>query len=191
MTAETDPIVAAPEELTLKSGSVVYVERLRTRQFFALLRILTHGGANALGVIDLQGSVGEEEFSSRLLWVVMMAVPDAPNETVEFLRTMTRPKSEESIVVPAGGYELDKQGKETTATILTAEQRLATELANPELDDTVAVIEAVVRREAPDLKALGKRLMQMWQLANKTGQVEATKGKTKKTLSAVSQEPST
>jgi hypothetical protein len=51
-------------------------------------------------------------------------------------------------------------------------------LADPELDDTFNLVEAIIRREAPDLKALGERAIKTFQLAQKTGQVprEMTQG---------------
>ena len=67
-----------------------------------------------------------------------------------------------------GGAKLNKQDNERNTELWT---RVITDLDNPELDDLVTVIEAVVRREADDLVALGKRLGAMFRLAEKTGQI--------------------
>jgi ribosomal 50S subunit-associated protein YjgA (DUF615 family) len=61
----------------------------------------------------------------------------------------------------------------------------------------VTVVEAVVRREAPDIKALGQRLIKLFELAQKTGQTEELEkavkpARRKKTPSSeASPEPST
>lgn len=190
--SEIDRIDPPPEELKLRSGSIVYVERLRTRQMFALLRIISRGGAAILPQLELSTDMDEQEFMAKLLGVVMFSVPEAENEAVEFIRTMVRPRDESSIVIPEGSFKLDGSGNPTTEPILDAQQRLSVELSNPELDDTVSVIEVVIQREASDLKALGKRLQQMWTLATKTGQVpSAPKKRAKKASSGDTQEPST
>lgn len=148
--AEIDRIDPVPEEITLSSGAVVRVERLRARQFFKMLRIITHGGANVIGQMRLSSDMGEEEFAAQMTGLLLFALPEAGEEAIEFLREM---------VVPAG------KGA-------AAEKARAEAMENPELDDVVSIIEVIVRREAPDLKALGKRLKAMMDLARKTGQLE-------------------
>ena len=44
-----DPV---PDTYTFADGTTVSIERLKTRQFFKLLRIITHGGMDALQTIS-------------------------------------------------------------------------------------------------------------------------------------------
>lgn len=145
--ARIDP---KPGFVTLSSGTEAKLEPLKTRQFFKLLRIVTHGGSHMLGNLNLS-SGDDEGFVTQLLALVIFAVPDAEDEAIEFVQSMLSP--------------VTAQPKPEDYAALYAE------LDNPELDDLVTVIEAVVRRDGADMKALGKRLMTMFQLAQKTGQV--------------------
>lgn len=147
--AEIDSIDPVPEEITLSSGTVVRIERLKARQFFKMLRILTHGGAHVIGQMRLSSDMGEEEFTAQLVGLVLFALPEAGEEAIEFLRSM---------VIPAG------KGA-------AAEKACAEAMENPELEDMVSLIEAIVRREAADLKALGRRLKALMEVAQKTGQL--------------------
>ena len=45
-----------------------------------------------------------------------------------------------------------------------------TDLFNPELDDLIDLIELIVKQEAPELQALGKKLQSMMALFRRTGQ---------------------
>lgn len=148
--------------LILESGVEVVVVELRTRQFFRLMKIITHGaGAAIADLANIEGSV--DEFVYRLLATVVLAIPDAEQETVDFLYSM---------VEPAGlkkGAVLNKQDREINTALWAA---VDAEMANPEVQDTVSIIEAVVKREGEDLQALGKRLISMFKIAEKTGQLE-------------------
>lgn len=190
--SELDRLAPEPLELTLQSGSVVLVDRLKTRQMFALLRILTHGGASMISMLDFS-DIDADEFAGRIIGVLLFAVPDAPEETIQFVRSMVHPKDEDSIIIRPSQYKLDGKGEPTKEVLYDADRRLTLELANPELDDTVSVIEAVIQREAPDIKALGRRLQQTWNLMVKTGQTgtKPTSRSKKVALSVASDEPST
>lgn len=143
--AEIDRLDPTFERVKLSSGLEVDIEALKTRQFFKLLRIVTRGGANVLANFRLNPEGGEEEFVANLVGLVVFAIPEAEAEAIEFLRSMTTP------VGLTGNGEKD-------APLI---ERYFDELENPELEDTVSIIEAVVHREAPDLMALGKRLSSM------------------------------
>lgn len=157
-----DPV---PETVTLGSGTVVHLEPLRSRQFFKFLRIVTHGALPIAGRGGLfEGDPSVEEFVGRLVSLVVLSIPDAEDETIDFIHSMCK---------PAGlieGRRLSKQDQERNAALWAA---LDEELDNPELDDLVSIIEAIVRREAEDIQALGKRLMAMFRLAQKTGQLDS------------------
>ncbi len=165
MATELDHLDAIPESVTLRSGTVVMLEPLKARQFFKLLRIITHGalpGMQSSGLFDMDG-LDSEEFIGRLLSVTLLSIPDAEDETILFLR---------SLCYPSGLIErkgLNKQDVERNKALWEA---LDEELENPDLDDLVTIIEAVIKREAQDIQALGKRLASMLKLAEKTGQLD-------------------
>lgn len=162
MANELDALDPVPEQVSLASGTVVEIEDLKARQFFRLLRILTHAAIPSLGdLFNVTADTDSEQFGMNLLMVTMLSIPDAEDETVTFIQSMVK---------PAGLVEhrkLNKQDAERNAELWAA---LAEELDNPELDDLVTVIEAIIKRESKDILALGKRLGAMFKLAEKVGQ---------------------
>lgn len=169
MANEIDKLDPLPESVTLRSGLVIQLESLRSRQFFKLLRIITHGAlpgmANA-GMLSADG-MESEEFLGRLVTVVLLAIPDAEDETIEFVRSMC---------YPAGLIDRKNLNKQDIEHNTALWEGLDEELINPDLDDLVTIIEAIIKREAEDIQALGKRLMAMFKLAEKTGQINSSNG---------------
>jgi hypothetical protein len=165
MANEMDKLDPIPESVKLRSGLVVELESLRSRQFFKLLRIITHGALPGMrngGLFDGMADLDAEEFLGRLLSVTLLSIPDAEDETIDFIRSMCYPYG----LIDRRG--LNKQDVERNTLLW---QALDEELENPDLDDLVTIIEAVVKREADDIQALGKRLASMFKLAEKTGQI--------------------
>jgi hypothetical protein len=166
MANELDKLDPIPETVVLRSGLQVQLESLRTRQFFKFLRIVTHGalpGMREAGLFSDMGDLDTDEFMGRLLSITLLSVPDAEDETIDFIKSM---------VYPVGLIErkgLNKQDLERN-TILW--EGLDAEMTNPDLDDLITIIEAVVKRESQDIQALGKRLASMFALAEKTGQID-------------------
>lgn len=164
MANEIDALDPVPESVTLRSGAVVMLEPLRSRQFFKLLRIITHGalpGIREAGLFNFD-ELDTEEFITKLLSIVILSIPDAEDEAIAFVR---------SLCYPAGLIErrvLNKQDLERNTALWEA---LDDELENPDLDDLVTILEATVKREAEDIQALGKRLASLFKLAEKTGQL--------------------
>lgn len=164
--SELDRLAPPVSEIKLSNGTLVEIERLRTRQFFKLLKILTSGAGALLNDYRLDGNLTAEEFQARLLALVVLAVPEAEEEAMDFLRSM---------VVPSGlktGRQLSSADKAHNDEIIMAYNDAMT---NPELEDTIEIIETIVRNEAADMQRLGKRLMQM---AEKTGQIKRVPGET-------------
>ncbi len=139
MANEMDKLDPVPESVTLRSGMVVMLEQLKSRQFFKLLRIITHGalpGMRESGLFEMDG-MDTEEFVGRLLSVTLLSIPDAEEETIAFIR---------SLCYPYGLIErknLNKQDLERNTLLWEA---LDEELENPDLDDLVTIIEAVIKR---------------------------------------------
>ena len=147
--ADLDTLASEPSFLTLESGFEVNVVRLKTRQLFKLLKVITRGVGPVLSNLSFSQETSTEEFTSTLLTAVLLAIPEAEDESIEFIRGMVepanlieRPKSKPEKEVNAG-LELELDDALTD---------------NPELEDTVAIIERVIRVEAPHIQALGKRL---------------------------------
>jgi hypothetical protein len=149
--------------ISLLDGTKVRVVRLRTRQFFRFLRILTHGGGEAL-VRAIDFSVPADEFAQRLAMAVLFSIPDAENEAILFVQSMCRPPDVAAPEVQRSKEKIEADDKKYG--------ELGRKLANPELEDTVTIIETVIKQEAEDIQALGKRLAGLMKLADRTGQLK-------------------
>jgi len=160
--SELDRLDPDPVVLTLESGLQVEVVRIKTRQFFRLLKVLTHGAGQALIKSSLDFGTDGAEFAQRMMSLVLISIPDAESETIEFVQSMVRPHG----LAPGPQSRLTKQQREANEEKWTD---LSAELFNPELDDIVTIVEQVVRQEAADIQALGKRLASLLELARKTG----------------------
>lgn len=145
------------------TGFTVEVVRMRTRQFFRLLRILTHGAGPAMMQAGLNFNADGREFVTQLLTLVVMSIPDAETEAVQFLASMCKPAG----LIEREGATLNKQENEANADLW---KRHGEELHNPDLEDTIDLIELIVRQEAPELQALGKKLEKTFRLFQRTGQ---------------------
>jgi hypothetical protein len=168
MADELHALDPAPERLTLENGVEVVFEELRAKQFFKLLRILTRGAAPILSRPDLlrtDEDTSSAEFATRLLTAVFMALPEADDEAIDFVRSMVK---------PAGLIEYDFRRKPSEAEKAQNEEawiKVSEALYNPSLSDMVEIIEGVVRRESADILALGKKVASLLKLAFKTGQI--------------------
>lgn len=161
--SELDRIDPQPETCKLSTGFEVDVVRMRTRQFFRLLRVLTHGAGPALTQGGLDFAAPGEEFGQKLLMLVVMSIPDAEQEAIGFLASMCRPTG----IVDKPASQLTKQEDEGNKALWA---RFNDELHNPDMGDTLDLIEVIVRQESPELQALGKKLQRMLDLFRKTGQ---------------------
>jgi hypothetical protein len=161
--SELDRIDPQPEILKFSTGFTVEVVRLQTRQFFRLLRVLTHGAGPALtqAQLDFQGDPGE--FGAKLLMLTVMSIPDAEQEAILFLTSMCRPAG----LADKPAAQLTKQETEANKILW---DRFGEELHNPDPSDTLDLIEVIIRQEAPELQALGKKLRKVTELFTRTGQ---------------------
>lgn len=140
---ETELDALAPESATveLSNGSKVTLCRLKARQFFVLLRIITRGSASVLGNYNWGNLKTPEEFATQLLGLLIFAIPEAPEATFEFLRSMIDTEFDSKAGKVSANY--------TNAMLL---------LEEPEMEDVIVLLEAIVRQESKDLVALGNRL---------------------------------
>lgn len=156
--SELDRLDSQPTEVKLESGFPVEVVRLRTRQLFRLMRILTKGAGQALGQLNFGGN--GEQFAQQLLGIILMAIPDAEQETIGFLQSMCKPAG----IIEKPAAQLSKAESKANDEAFA---RFAEEMFNPELEDTLAILEVIVANEAPDLQALGKKLSHLMTVARK------------------------
>jgi hypothetical protein len=161
--SELDRIDPEPVTCKLSTGLVVEVVRMRTRQFFRLLRVLTHGAGPALAQGGLNFGADPGEFAGKLMTLLVMSIPDAEQEAIQFLASMCRPAG----LADKSARDLTKQ---ETASNQALWDQFNEDLHNPELDDTLDLLDVIVRREAPELQALGKKMQRMFELFRKTGQ---------------------
>lgn len=166
-TSETDRLDPLPDLVELADGRKVAIQRLKLRQLFRLLRIITRGGAGYLPMLQeaVSGATSDEDraeqFGTQLLAIALIALPEAENEAVDFLM---------SVVEPEGLDEgRDKRARENNDHL---RQELSEYLYNPEPEDAITIIESVIEREKSDLVSLGKRLMASFKMAEKTGQLD-------------------
>lgn len=163
---EIDRLDPVPETATLQNGIEVRILDLRTRQLFKLLRIVTHGAGQAFIQSNLDFSDDSGVFLQKLVTLVMFSIPDAEQEAIEFLQSMVEPAD----LVDKDPKQLSKAERDKNIALWT---ELNQEIWNPEPQDTIELIEVIVRREAKDIQALGKRIGQFLKLAQKTGQLVA------------------
>ncbi len=165
---ELDALDPVPAQLTLSTGTVVVIEDLRARQFFKFLRIITRGALPAMqdmSIFNVDGNLDAREFGGRLLSLMLLSIPEAENEAIEFVQAMCKPAG---LIERRGLGKLNKQDQERNTALWAT---FLMEMDNPELDDLVSIIEVIVKREAADIQALGKRLGAMLKIAEKTGQI--------------------
>jgi len=145
---DIDTIAAEATPITLESGLEIKVERLKTRALMSLLKILTRGAAEVLGQLRFSEDTSQEEFTGQLIGAVILAIPEAEDETIEFINRMVSP----------AGIKEGRLSKDDIHKNVLLEERLRAELKDPELEDLLTIVQEIVRVEAPHILALGKRL---------------------------------
>ena len=156
--AEQDIIDPVPEHFTLSSGIEVKITDLETRQALRLFRIITHGAP-----VYLEDGIGgllegeTEQVIGRLLAMIVFSIPEAEDQSIEFLLSMVEPV----------GLEIARPTDKAARLRNESRWRDLTEyMQNPPLEDTIGLIEQIVRREAPNFVSLGKRLLLMLETMN-------------------------
>lgn len=162
--SELDRLDPQPSVVKLQSGFELEIQRLKTRQMFRLLKVLTHG-AGPLVQQQLDFGDTPEAFGRKLLALVIISVPDAENEFIEFLVSMTKPVG----LIEGKGRKLNKQEQEDNNTLW---RKYEEELGNPEPMDLLDVVEVIITQEAPELQALGKRIAALLETFRKSGAAE-------------------
>lgn len=146
---DIDALAAEPKDLTLESGFPIKVLRIRTRATMSLLKILTRGAGEALMAIRVGADTSQDEFVGTLLGAVILSIPEAEDETIEFLNRVVEPaKLIDKPRLTPGDIEWNQD----------QDDLLRAELRDPSLDDLVTIVSEIIRIEGPHILALGKRL---------------------------------
>jgi hypothetical protein len=173
--SDTDIIAAYPNRVHLSGADLdVDVERLRTRQLFKFLRILTVGAGPALAELEISSDTDQAELTQQLMAILLISIPEAEDEVIDFLRSMVKPIN---LVEP----ERSKADREANVEKYTT---LYTQLNNPAPEDTLELLIRIVKNEAPNMIALGKQIAALLPSAAKL--TNSTKKPSKKSTPAAS-----
>ena len=171
--SETDILAGDPFKLHLDGADIdVLVEKLRTRQLFKFLKILTVGAGSILSELRIDKDTAAEELAQELIAILVISIPDAEDETIDFLRSMVKPVD---LIEP----ERSKADREINVEKYTDLYKL---LDNPEPEDTFALLQRIVKNEAPNMVALGKQIAALLPSAAKAS--SSSKKPTKKSTPA-------
>jgi hypothetical protein len=162
---ELDHLDPDPITVKLSNGSAVDLVRLETLQLFALLKILTHGGLGNGLLSSLDFSLPPDEFTTRLITMLVLSIPDAGLEAMEFIRLMAEPHG------LAKGRKLSKKDTEDNQARWAA---MNDYLRNPPIEDTMDIIIAIIEQEAPHFQSLGNKLGRTLSVFSRTGQDKQT-----------------
>lgn len=115
-------VILPPEgELTI-DGIDCYVKRLKTREFFQLMGIVTVGLGGNLSALNFDAE-NQEEYAAGLLGALLVALPQAVDPFLRLVRDIVKPQD-------------DRKADE-----------LRDALENPELDDLLGIADVVVFQE--------------------------------------------
>lgn len=153
--SEIDSILGVDTELKLSTGTLINIRPLKTLELFKLLKIISASGARAVLQFRLDEASSVEDFMTRMLGLIMVSVPEAERETLDFLRCMVEPVG---LIKP----ERNKQDQQKNQVLWN---ELTVALDNPEMEDTLSIIESIVQAEAGNIQSLGKRIARMMQTA--------------------------
>lgn len=140
--AEVDEILQRPTGVVVIDGVECDILRLKTRETFVLLRVLTLGGTSA----DMIASIFEkdkplERMAQELMASLIVTLPNAETDVLHLIRHMTGRREGTS---DADWYKVQQS------------------LTNPEIETTMEVIQQVVWQEAGELARLGKAARSWW-----------------------------
>lgn len=150
--SDTETILSDGRVLHLPVADVdVKILDLGTRQFFKFLKIFTTGAGEVLSEFRISADTDPEEVAQTILALLVVAVPEAEDEAIEFIQSMVAPLG---LVEP----ERSKADRDKNTELF---KELYTKMQNPAIEDSLEILMDVVTHEAPNLIALGKRVAAM------------------------------
>ena len=172
---DIDALAAEPKDLTLESGFPIKVLRIRTRATMSLLKILTRGAGDVLTQVKFGDGITQEEFTGTLLGAVVLSIPEAEDETIEFLNRVVEPaKLIDKPRLSPGDIEWNQE----------QEDILRAELQDPSLDDLVTILSEIIKIEGPHVMALGKRLAALLPTAKAVAEKTPPKPRAKRAVAS-------
>lgn len=172
---ETEVILGDPDILHLDGLDIdIKVEQLRTRQLFKFLKILTVGAGAALADLSISAETDSSELAQELIAILLISIPEAENEVMEFLNSMIAPVD---LIEP-------ERSKDDHAANVEKYTKLYREFNNPLPGDTISLLVRIVQNEAPNLLALGKQIAALLPTAAKL--TNSSKKPSKKSTPAAS-----
>lgn len=109
-------------------GIPANVKRLKSREFLALLRVITNGAGAHMGSFDFSGD--SDEVSGKLVGLAIVAIPNAAEEFTDLLQLVVEPKNRSDA------------------------NALSKALQNPDIDVLLDVITIIAEQEKDDLTEL-------------------------------------
>ena len=146
--ADTGAILADPSIITLSDGKQYNVERLKTLGTLKLLKIFTAGASDVLMQTKFSVDMDPKEFTGIFIGALLFSVPEQSAETLDFIQNMVSPKH----VIRDARTPQERESNEQMFT----EMYLL--LEDPEIEDTVSILTAIITIEGPHILSLGKRL---------------------------------
>jgi hypothetical protein len=172
---ETEIIAADPSLLHLPVEEIdIYIEKLKTRQLFKFMKILTSGAGPLIADLDFNADTDTEQLGKDIISLLLVSLGESDDEILDFLKSMVKPVG---LVEP----ERSKADRERNVEAYT---ELYTKLDNPEIGDTVAIFTRIVQNELPNLVTLGKQIAALLPSAAK--QTTSSKPRSKKSTPAAS-----
>lgn len=150
MSAELDALVPSGGTITLSSGVEVEILSLDTIQLVRLIKIFTNGmPPEALGGFLFDLNPDDDTFAVRLIMNLLLAIPNAEREVLEFIRSMVKPTG------LLKGPRLSTSEKAQNQELINEFNEA---LANPKALDTVEILKNVILASADDMRSLGKQI---------------------------------
>lgn len=126
---DIEVILATPTDLQVE-GIPAQVKRLKSREFFALLRVLTNGLGSSIHLFKLD-TKNPSALQAEIVAMAVMAIPNAFDDFVDFVQ-----------------HIVDAKDPKRTPDLKAL-------LENPEIDVIIDVITVLAEQEKDDIVALG------------------------------------
>ena len=125
---DLETILPPPGEVEI-DGVKCTVRRLKAREFFMVMGVLTNGLGPNLAEVRWEGD--SEEIQGMLMGAFLLAIPNAADDVIRLCQHLVEPQGDK---------------KEN--------QRIRLYMENPEVEDLLPVIDALIENEADSIRSL-------------------------------------
>lgn len=142
-----DAILSGSESgvLTLPSGLPVSIRRMKVRELFLFVTAVSTGLGGNLSFLLAAAETNIEDFSQQVMTLALMAMPSAPEQTLEWVRQMVEPTEDLTTSDRARFYDY---------------------MSNPSVQDLTALLKGVLAQEKDEFSLLGKELVSVVTMLN-------------------------